>query len=119
MLYFYIGANAYKYIGYNYGLGNLGTLYVETLVKTTGKENWLITLVGFICGQWSPTVFTLKIMFFNWFPHYLQCTLVEFAVIQHHSLMTVKDEGNRLLAHFPIRIFAGNAFHMTKAFHDF
>ena len=36
-----IGASTYRYVGYNYGLGNLGTLYtVGTLAKTNGKENW-------------------------------------------------------------------------------
>ena len=55
-------------------------------------------------------------MFFNQFPHYLQCTLVAFALIQHNSLMTVKGGREQITHSFS---YKGNDLHMTKAFHNF
>ena len=45
-----IAASAYECIDYNYGFGNLLTLYtVGTLAKRSGKENCFITLSGLAC----------------------------------------------------------------------
>ena len=60
------------------------------------------------------------IMYFSPFVHYLQCPLAEVTQIQNNSLLTVqREEGKRLLLHFLIRIFVGNAFHAANGSHDF